>query len=596
MLREWAGHLFSNKLSRKTFLEYLDEIIKSQIKMVLDSRVFPKIMRTYQELQFVDMPLLGLIATYTLNLIILRTILSDGEFIFDEQEYFDGGELAKTEEETPAEKEGRGMCPWDKLTQIWRSWFKVDNLSGLCAILFAERDGDKIILKARNEFRSRPVSGQLSTVISVAAVLADDATVGLAGLHSKDADEKQWLKPDELKKRLDAKDIDLSFEFIVRRLRQFLATTGAPSDEGDRLILDGIKYARDDQQPSDLIFAFFDLLFIALRQNCLSRRCEEDVLERLFSGMSRYFEMGGGVPELQMLRLLREFGGDHWGERVGEKFFERAMHPERLMEMMERRPEIAFEWLRLAREFGGDRWRKRFGEEFFERFKHPKRMHSERLMEMVESRPEIAFEWLRLAREFGGDRWRERFGEEFFERFMHPKRLMEMMKRRPEIAIEWLRLVREFGGGRWRQRFGEEFFERMMHPKRLMEIMEMRPEVAIEWLRLAREFGGDRWRQRFGEEFFERFMHPKRMHPERLMEMMERRPEIAFECLRIAREFGGDRWLERFGEKFFERAICQNLSRIPLEYVRYIEWYVEITHNVSLMEKIQTYIRSDINR
>ena len=46
-------------------------------------------------------------------------------------------------------------------------------------------------------------------VYPVSAVLADDATVGLAGLHSMDADEKQWLKLDELKKRLDSKDIDL---------------------------------------------------------------------------------------------------------------------------------------------------------------------------------------------------------------------------------------------------------------------------------------------------------------------------------------------------------------------------------------------------
>ena len=86
------------------------------------------------------------------------------------------------------------------------------------------------------------------------------------------------------------------------------------------------------------------------------------------------------------------------------------------------------------------------------------------------------------------------------------------------------------------------------------------------------------------------------MPAKRGMEIMDRRPEIAIEWLRLAREFGARGWAERFGEDFFEHAICQNLSRIPLEYVRDIEWYAEITHNVSLMEKIQTYISSAIIR
>jgi len=510
MLREWAGHLFPKKqLSRKVFLEGLDEILRGQVKMALESRVFPEIMRTDDAAQFADMPLLGLIATYTLNLIILRTILNEGELTFDEQDYSRDEKLREYDKES-AEEENRGTRPWDRLTQIWRSWFRTDNLSGLCAILHTKRNNDKIILKALDEFRAKPVSGHLSTVINVAAVLADDATVGLGGLHTEDSDRKPWLKSDEIRKRLLAENIDLSFEFIVRRLRQFIASANAPSLDGDDLVLTGLRYVRDEHQPSNLIIAFLDLLFMALHRNCLSWDCEQRVLEEILHSR-RLMEYSDrvGLPTLQVIRVMREASG-------------------------------------------GGKW-SRFGEEFFDRLMHSKRMHPQHMMEIIEVRPDLAIEWLRLIQEFGGDRWRERYGEGSFKRLIRSKR---------------------------------------MHPERLMEMMEMRPDLAIEWLRLTQEFGGDRWRERYGEEFFNRLMHPKRMHPKRLIEMMGRRPEVAIQWLRLARQLGDDRWLKRFGEEFFEGAIYQNLSRIPLEYVRDIEWYAEITDNVPLMEKIREYLGS----
>ena len=70
-------------------------------------------------------------------------------------------------------------------------------------------------------------------------------------------------------------------------------------------------------------------------------------------------------------------------------------------------------------------------------------------------------------------------------------------------------------------------------------------------------------------------------------EKTERRPEVVLEWLRLAREFGG-RWIERFGEAFFERTIRPHLSRVPLEFLRDVEWYATITQNDSLMREIQS--------
>ena len=63
MLREWASHLLSKKQrKREDFLECLDEILKCQVKMALDSKAFPDIMKSDSASQFADIPFLGLIA------------------------------------------------------------------------------------------------------------------------------------------------------------------------------------------------------------------------------------------------------------------------------------------------------------------------------------------------------------------------------------------------------------------------------------------------------------------------------------------------------------------------------------------------------
>ena len=67
---------------------------------------------------------------------------------------------------------------------------------------------------------------------------------------------------------------------------------------------------------------------------------------------------------LEWLRLMREIGGHHMVERLGEDFFEHAMHPRELMRMIEMRPEVAIEWLRIVRELDDSRWYQRLTKNF----------------------------------------------------------------------------------------------------------------------------------------------------------------------------------------------------------------------------------------
>jgi hypothetical protein len=137
------------------------------------------------------------------------------------------------------------------------------------------------------------------------------------------------------------------------------------------------------------------------------------------------------------------------------------------------------------------------------------------------------------------------------------------------------------------------FFELAMNLGRFRAMLEMRPEVVVELLRLTWESGSDRWIEFYGKEFFEHAMHHGPFR-----EMLEMRPEVVVEWLRLARESGSDCycWIERYGEELFGHAIRSNLSRMPLESVRDIEWYAEITRNDLLMNEIQTYVGGAANR
>jgi hypothetical protein len=133
MLREWTNHMLQRKgRSREDFLASLDEILLSQIAMILKRRNLPLVMRTDEAGRFSELSLLDHLAIYTLNLIIIRTVLDKNEFVFDEHYFTSSGD--------DTNPEAKGARPWDKLTYLWRSCFTLENLNGLTSVLAARRE------------------------------------------------------------------------------------------------------------------------------------------------------------------------------------------------------------------------------------------------------------------------------------------------------------------------------------------------------------------------------------------------------------------------------------------------------------------------
>jgi hypothetical protein len=188
MMREWVTHILRERnVSRQSFVSHLDTVVLNQIKRLLSKREMPSIIRkeTAQEgyrAPFGDHPLLGHIAIYSINLILLRVIVADEPFVFDESRI-------STYED--------GARPWDRLTHIWRSWFSLDNLNGVTAVMLANRKESQITVCAKERFQVAESQNRLETCLNVAVSLGDNISSGLTGLLLFDP-----LKQNQLELRL----------------------------------------------------------------------------------------------------------------------------------------------------------------------------------------------------------------------------------------------------------------------------------------------------------------------------------------------------------------------------------------------------------
>ena len=102
------------------------------------------------------LPVLGHVAVYTLNLILLRTYLSQQDWTLDE----------------PALN--AGDRPWDRLTALWRSWFTPESLGTLAIQFTATRSTDHLTLEPTRSKLNATSNTHLETAYNTAIAMADD--------------------------------------------------------------------------------------------------------------------------------------------------------------------------------------------------------------------------------------------------------------------------------------------------------------------------------------------------------------------------------------------------------------------------------------
>jgi hypothetical protein len=201
LLREWSQHLLRQKRQNiQEVLADLDIIITNHINLLLNGNTLPSLMTKNDQHPFAKLPVIGYLAIYTLNLILLRTLLAPDGFTFIEKKYNSSED---------------GTRAWDRLTYLWRSWFSLETLNELAAILDTERDGTMIRLKIKNTASTSSNRNRLELVNSVGQALADNITAGLSGLLLHDSFRANQASIDAIWKLLRSEQVDEPLEVLL---------------------------------------------------------------------------------------------------------------------------------------------------------------------------------------------------------------------------------------------------------------------------------------------------------------------------------------------------------------------------------------------
>lgn len=273
-------------MSKEDFVENLKYIVGNQLRMVLNTRNCPKEMRN-GILFDNDLPLLGYLSTYSLNLIILATALIPNGFEFSENDY----------RTTISELD---LNPWDKLTSLWKAWFAPADLVGLSVILKATRNNNEIVkIECNDKFEVTEYDQPIDVLLCLSVTLADTMLLSLAGLQTEKFQEISHYNCAEIKKILKSKEYDLFVRYLISIIRREM--NEQPIEENEirhiNYVYRNINYIIEE--------IFDDPRIMSI--NCDTRLELFEILETCLSKKLIFFRTRGMLVKL-LPRLLEQ----HW--------------------------------------------------------------------------------------------------------------------------------------------------------------------------------------------------------------------------------------------------------------------------------------------
>ena len=655
MIREWTPHVLKEqKLSEHDFVETLEKIVLNHTKRMLSKREMPQIMRkeTAQEgyrVPFGDHPLVGHIAIYSINLILLRLASGNAPFIFNETE------IASHED---------GTRPWDRLMYLWRSWFSLGTLNGLSAVMLADRTEKMIKVRAKQKFKAEETTSKLQEFYNVARSLGDDLSASIAGILLFNPTTDSPKKLSELENMMNAEGFDLGGPMLLAKLevlsrgldrtpREFIHQSrraleyAMRSDRRDQIESVCRLIARSLEQMNLEHFSisgrkreFFDLLepslvvdvamhdfrsgrvLFKLGSEFHGSKWIYEFAHRFFDITSHkipVFELGespfGNGETIEFILLLKDVKAAGVSLRsarirdISPKSFDRMLDPHYLTELSARNPEVALAFLQVFHEMGSER----YFEEFLDRNMAPElveRLFNHRyLIELSERNPERALAYLQSLLELGGGRYFDKvFGghmaPELIERLVNPRRLLDLSDRNPDRAIVYLRNLQILAGAFYFEDFfshqgSHELIDRIFKPHRLLELSEHNPEAALAYLQLLYELRGDHYVDGFfghpmGEQLFERLFGLRY-----LVELCEQKPDRALAYLQALRNLGSGRHFEEFMnrhteseliERMFHFGDAHNLNSVRIELVAVWLTFARLSNSESVRSRLARLI------
>lgn len=315
MLREHASKAlqralkiydFSINITQEEFIDNLNFLVKNQLQMILNTRNSPSVMRGDMLLDQ-DIPLLGYLATYSLNLVILACTLGTCAFEFNEKEYIQ------------PETEVLDSRPWEKLTSLWKAWFSSADLMGLSVILRAKRIGDTVISVECNEkFEATRYEQSIDILLCVSFTLADNLLVGLSGLQTPRFCEITRMGDKKIREMLREENPDLYFSYLIVLLRKgvsFFSNDNKDQEEYikkyqkvNEIIETIIRDSKVSEVNDNTLLTIFEVLEYCLMRNIVFFSTRKRLVEELprHLGRLRTVKKMHKSPEvISVRRLLR---------------------------------------------------------------------------------------------------------------------------------------------------------------------------------------------------------------------------------------------------------------------------------------------------
>ncbi len=570
MIREWSGHLLDDiGNTRDAFAGQMELVIRNQIDRIISKRAMPSIMRNEVvdegfRARFGDHPLLGHLAVYSVNLIILRALVCNTPFVVDES-------AIKSYED--------GARPWDRLIHLWHSWFSLEALDGLSAVIDSRRTGTVVEIQARLILRAREAQGRMEALLNASVALADDLTAGITGLALSEATSSPLLPVPEVAQRLLSERIDASFEIGLREL-QDASRRASDVDVLVRLATRIMTVAIDDRPPD--VAEHIALLFARGLRNVMSTSPSVSDLDGFLSfGVRRELGTAAGSQLLGRLfakspdaaltwvKVIRHFSGN-WtlGAKEAEELFERFVQgdspsPDSLRES----PAAAVIWIEVLREMGfrgttgaPSRWLEGL-------------CRADRMADLIAYSPQAALFVVEAFEEMRGsaENLLAQIEPDVMHRLLSSQRLFFLTARNPEAATSLGRLLRRWGDIPNHREILPDLARRIaleaVDAPYFDELLERDPETALAIIRLVRTLGGrdalrDFHYQRVAERLWDGHY---------LLRLVEQNPDGA----RVAFQILGDlefhsRWMwrnldARVAKQLFDPGYLIRLSELSPE-------------------------------
>jgi len=314
MLQDHASNALQRcdvDIAHDDFIDNLKFIVMNHLKMVLCTRQSPSVMQG-GILSDRDIPLIGHLSIYTLNLVNLASVLCPDGFEFNEDEYrnAEAGEL--------------NSKPWDKLALLWRSWFAPKDLADLSVVLKAHRVSEsRVVITCNNVFETRKYAQPIDVLLCISSTLADNLLTGLTGLRAQRFVEITKMKGRDIRRLLKSENPDVYFSYLIgeirRRINSLYSMREARSafcrniNNVNALIREVVKDEELAKVNYDTFFSLIDTLECCFHRNVIFSTTRMIIIEQLSRVLARnelYLEKGLArsvyVGGARLIKLLAE--------------------------------------------------------------------------------------------------------------------------------------------------------------------------------------------------------------------------------------------------------------------------------------------------